>query len=49
MEVGSVEIIAGTGLIIHQDLWGTINHELHEFTPELGDIMKELIDRKSVV
>jgi len=47
VEVGSVEIIAGTGLIIHQDLWGTINHELHEFTPELGDIMKELIIQRT--
>ncbi len=47
MEVGSVEIIAGTGLIIHQDLWGTINHELHEFTPELGEGEKELVIQRT--
>ncbi len=47
MEVGSVEIIAGTGLIIHQDIWGTINHQLHEHTPELGLGEAELVIQRT--
>lgn len=31
-----VEIIAGTGMLTKCDLWGTIDEQLHEHSPELG-------------
>jgi len=47
VEVGSVEIIAGTGLIIHVDLWATIDEQLHEHTPELGLGLQELVIQRT--
>ncbi len=40
---GSVEIIAGTGGIINCDIWGTVDEQLHEHTPELGAALQDFV------
>jgi hypothetical protein len=38
-----IDIVAGTGMIMGQDIWGTIDEQLHEATPELGLGLQDLI------
>jgi hypothetical protein len=49
METGSVEIIAGTGGILNTDIWATIDEQLHENTPDLGQNLTELVQEKTPV
>lgn len=43
MEAGYVDIIAGTGFLIKQDIWGTIDEQLHENSPELGAGLQDFV------
>ena len=40
---GYVSVIAGTGGIIGQDIWATIDERLHEHTTELGLGLQEMV------
>lgn len=49
MEIGNVEIIAGTGMIMGVDMWGTIDEQLHEHSPELGEELRDLVREKTPI
>jgi hypothetical protein len=49
MQVGYVEILAGTGGIINTDIWATIDEQLHEHTPDLGTDLTQLVQQKTPV
>src|SRR5260221_478476 len=38
-----IQIIPGTGMIIGQDIGATIDEQLHEHSPELGLVLKDLV------
>lgn len=40
---GAVNIVAGTGGIVGQDIWATIDERLHEHTPELGAGLQDMV------
>lgn len=43
MNEAFLSLIPGTGMILKQDVWGTIDEQLHENTPELGDGLRDLV------
>lgn len=43
MNIGYVQFIAGTGGIVGQDVWATIDRELHIHSPELAKEMQLLV------
>lgn len=49
MEIGNVAIIAGTGGIIDCDVWGTMNEQLHENSPELGKALVIMVQDRTQV
>ena len=44
-----ISIIAGTGGIMNQDIWGTIDEQLHEQSPEIGAVLEELVRAKTPI
>lgn len=46
MITGSIDLIAGTSFIIGQDIWATVDEQLHDGTdiigPEMRDLVKQL-------
>jgi hypothetical protein len=49
VEVGSVEIIAGTGGIMGVDIWATVDERLHERSPRLATELRFLVENKTPV
>lgn len=49
MATGGVEIIAGTGGILRANIGATIDEQLHEHTPQLGEVLVELVQAKTPV
>lgn len=49
MIVAGINIIPGTGQIIGQDLWATIEHELRGHASELGKALKDQVHTKTPV
>lgn len=49
MIAGGVDIIAGTGGIIHQNIDATIKRELHDHSPELGQTLVDLVVEKTPI
>lgn len=43
MAMAVLDIIAGTGMIMQDDIWGTIDEQLHEHSPELGDELVPMV------
>lgn len=46
---GSIDIIAGTGQIIGTDVWATVDEQLHDHSPELGEGLRDLVRAKTPV
>jgi len=48
-ELGSISIIQGTGGILHQDIWKTIENRMRDRAPEIGRTIEELVREKTFV
>lgn len=42
-------VIPGTGMIMKMDMWATIDEQLHEHSPEIGEIVQWLVKQKTPV
>lgn len=49
MDIAGLSIIAGTGMILNCDVWGTIDEQLHDHTPQLGESLRMLVRDKTPI
>jgi hypothetical protein len=49
MDLAGISIIAGTGMIMGADVWATIDEQLHDHTPEIGEDLRTLVRAKTPI